>query len=166
MGSHGEDGRPNAQICVSVFGASIVPDRPRLLVGLSNTNHTTGLVRTAGTLAITVLAEGQVGLLEPLGLHSGRDADKLTGLEFQLTAAGDPFFPAGAGVIECAVLEPFSLGDSTLFLCSIRERRVLEPATPLSWAAARAVVGDGFLRRWAEKSAREQAEARQAMLWR
>ena len=47
IGGHGPGG-PNAQICVSVFGASIVPERPRLLVVLSKTNHTTGLVAASG----------------------------------------------------------------------------------------------------------------------
>ena len=41
---------PNAQICVSVFGASIVPERPRLLVSLSKTNYTEALVRESGRL--------------------------------------------------------------------------------------------------------------------
>jgi len=54
VGSHGE--RPNAQICVAVFGASIVPDRPRVLVGLWKENHTHDLVARAGTLAVTLLS--------------------------------------------------------------------------------------------------------------
>jgi len=71
VGSHGASG-PNAQICVSIFGASVVPDRPRLLVNLSKTNYTTGLVAGSGSLAITLLADRQLGLLEPLGLQRSR----------------------------------------------------------------------------------------------
>lgn len=44
VGSHDAAGRLNAQICVSVFGASIVPERPRLLVVLSRTTLTHDLV--------------------------------------------------------------------------------------------------------------------------
>lgn len=163
VGSHGERGA-NAQICVSVFGASIVPEKPRLLVVLSNTNYTTELVAGCGTLAVTVLAEGQLQLLEPLGLRSGRDGDKLGGLEFALTPAGDPCFPAGVGMAACEVIESYDSGDATAFLCAVEQRETWR-GDPLTWASARSVVGDEFLARWAEKSAREQESARQSMHW-
>ncbi len=163
VGSHGERG-PNAQICVSVFGASIVPERPRLLVVLSNTNYTTALVRAAGTMAITVLSEPQAGLLEPLGLHSGRGVSKLGGIEHELTGAGDPVFPGGAGHVAGRVVKSVGLGDSTAFLVAVEER--LENGfAPLGWQVAKGIVGEAFLTRWAEKSAREQRAAMETMEW-
>jgi flavin reductase (DIM6/NTAB) family NADH-FMN oxidoreductase RutF len=162
VGSHGARG-PNAQICVSVFGASIVPDRPRLLVVLSKTNYTTELVAGAGTLSVTVLSETQSALLEPLGLRSGRDGPKLDGLDYELTAAGDPVF-GGAGGLACEVLESFDFGDSTAFLAAVRDR-VETGAPPLTWQAAKRIVGEEFLARWAAKSAREQEAARARMVW-
>lgn len=133
---------------------------------LSNTNYTTGLVAARGSLAVTVLGESQSGLLGPLGLHSGRDGDKLADLPHILTPAGDPVFPAGAaGWLDAEVLSATPLGDSTAFLAAVRSRED-GSAPPLSWQAARGIVGEDFLRRWAEKSAREQAAAREAMHWR
>lgn len=164
VGSHGPDG-PNAQICVSVFGASVVPERPRLLVNLSKTNYTTELVQASGTLAITLLAEGQTDLLAPLGLRSGRDGGKLEGLAVEVTEAGDPWFPGGVGVIECAVLDSYDLGDARAFLCAVREQRPLTSTPALTWAAAREAVGEDFLRAWAEKSEREQRAASATMRW-
>jgi flavin reductase (DIM6/NTAB) family NADH-FMN oxidoreductase RutF len=164
VGSHGPNG-PNAQICVSVFGASIVPERPRLLVVLSNTNYTTGLVARAGTLSVSVLAESQAGLLDPLGLKTGRDGPKLDGIEHELTLAGDPIFPGGAGWAYGEVLQDQDFGDSTGFLVAVREKSDGAMA-PLSWQTAKGIVGAEFLTRWAEKSAREQKAARQAMAWR
>ncbi|MBK7330271.1 MAG: flavin reductase [Dehalococcoidia bacterium] len=163
IGSRGPKG-PNAQICVSVFGASIVPERPRLLVVLSKTNYTTELVAASGTFAVTVLAEAQAGLLEPLGLHSGREVSKLAGIAHTLTAMGDPAF-GGAGSIACEVLRSFDFGDSRAFLAAVRDRtETAEP--PLSWQTAKGIVGEDFLARWAAKSVREQAAAREAMAWR
>ncbi|MEO8540001.1 MAG: flavin reductase family protein [bacterium] len=164
VGSHGPSG-PNAQICVSVFGASIVPNRPRLMVILSNTNYTTGLVANSGTLSVSVLGEGQLPLLEPLGLHSGRDGNKLAAVAHDRTSAGNPIFPGGAGWAACEVIEAISLGDSTAFLVAVREK-FDGAAAPLTWQAARSVVGEEFLQRWSAKSAREQSAAREAMLWR
>jgi flavin reductase (DIM6/NTAB) family NADH-FMN oxidoreductase RutF len=163
VGSHGPAG-PNAQICVSVFGASIVPDRPRLLVVLSNTNYTTSLVTGSGTLSVTVLGESQSHLLEPLGLHSGRNGPKLTGIDHSLTATGDPVF-GGAGSLACEVLHSFDFGDSTAFLAAVRDRTEGDQP-PLSWQTAKRIVGTDFLARWAEKSAWEQTAAREVMHWR
>jgi flavin reductase (DIM6/NTAB) family NADH-FMN oxidoreductase RutF len=165
VGAHGHRG-PNAQICLSVFGASVVPERPRLLVSLSKTNYTTELVEASGTLALTLLAEAQLGLLEPLGLHSGRDGDKLAGLPHELTAAGDPWFPGGTGLLECEVVEAYDLGDALAFLVAVREQRALEAHAPLTWQHARTLLGDDFMRRWAEKTARERDAALAAMHWR
>jgi flavin reductase (DIM6/NTAB) family NADH-FMN oxidoreductase RutF len=165
VGSHGPS-IPNAQICVSVFGASIVPERPRLLVVLTKTNLTHDLVRDAGTLAVTLLSEDQVGLLEPLGLRSGRDGDKLGAIEHSLTPAGDPYFPGGVGRLDCEVLDAFDLGDSTAFLAAVRGRESLGSTAPMAWAGAQRVVGEEFMRRWAEKSEREREIARRRMTWR
>ena len=162
VGSHGERG-PNAQICVAIFGASIVPDRPRLLAVLSHTNYTHDLVKEAGTLAITLLSGEQ---LEPLGLSSGRDGDKLGDIEFALTASGDPYFTSGVGYLACEVIEAFDFGDSTAFLSAVRSREPLSGAAPMSWAEARGRVGDEFMRLWQEKSGREQEIAREVMEWR
>ncbi len=170
VGSHDAAGRLNAQICVSVFGASIVPERPRLLVVLSRTTLTHDLVLESGTLAVTLLAEDQLELLEPLGLRSGRDGEKLSGLPLRTTAAGDPLFTEGVGYLACEALDAVALGDSTAYLVAVRERARLGAAgaarRPMRWADARGRIGGDFLARWAEKSEREQESARAAMIWR
>ncbi len=175
VGSHDAAGRPNAQICVSVFGASIVPERPRLLVVLHRSNLTHDLVATSGTLAVTLLAQGQLNLLAPLGLRSGRDdAAKLDGVEHRAAAAGDPVFPGGVGYLACEVLDAADLGDATSYLVAVRERASLDdsrgegrtPREPMRWAAARERLGAPFLDDWAEKSAREREAARGSMRWR
>ena len=156
---------PNAQICVSVFGASIVPERPRVLVALSKTNYTHELVAASGALSVTALAAAQLPLLEPLGLRSGRDGDKLAGLEVAMTAAGAPWFPGCVGYLGCEVIARHDLGDATAFLCAVRERETLSAEPPMRWPEAQWVVGAEFLARWAEKSRRERAAARAAMRW-
>lgn len=67
--------RPNAQISVSTFGASIVPERPRLLSVIYKANYTHELVALKRTFSLTVLAEEQAELLPKLGFVSGRDED-------------------------------------------------------------------------------------------
>ena len=125
VGHHDAPGRPNAQICVSVFGASIVLERPRLLVVLHRTNLTHDLVPESGTLAVTLLSEAQLELLEPLGLRSGRDGEKVDDLALRMTAADDSIFPDGVGFLTCEVLDATNLGDATAYLVAVRERASL-----------------------------------------
>ena len=164
VGSHGPNG-PNAQICVSVFGASVVQDRPRLQVNLWKDNYTHDLVRESGTLAITVLAEAQASLVERLGLVSGRDHDKLAGTDFALTASGDPYFPEGAALIDCQVLSTFDLGDATGFLAAVRERRWLDDVPVLTRPRMQELLGPEFAAKWNAKLGRSLDGYRDAMVW-
>jgi flavin reductase (DIM6/NTAB) family NADH-FMN oxidoreductase RutF len=165
VGSHGERG-PNAQICLSIAGASIVPDRQRLTVSLWKTNHTHDLVRDAGTMAITLLHESQLALLDALGLHSGRDTDKLAELQYNLTEAGDPWFPGGVALLACDVLDALDLGDATSFLCAVRHQERLREGAPITWPEARTRMSDAFNQRYNEKSSGDIDWSRPRMTWR
>jgi flavin reductase (DIM6/NTAB) family NADH-FMN oxidoreductase RutF len=165
VGSHGPGG-PNAQLTVSVFGASSVPDRPRLLVVMYRPNYTRELVEACGTLTITVLDRSQMTMVEPLGIRTGRDGDKLGGLEVELTEDGDPWFPAGVGMARCGVIEAFELGEATAFLCAVRERRAGAGGNPFATSDIRAELGDEFTRPWDEKRGRDLPMLRDLMHWR
>lgn len=165
VGSHGPQGA-NAQLTVSVFGASSVPERPRLLVVMYRPNYTRELVEAAGTLAVTVLDRSQMALVAPLGIRSGREGDKLGGIEVELTAGGDPWFPGGVGMAACEVIEAFELGEATAFLCAVRERRALTGSDTFTAADIRAELGEAFTRPWEEKRARDLPMLRELMHWR
>jgi flavin reductase (DIM6/NTAB) family NADH-FMN oxidoreductase RutF len=165
VGSHGPHG-PNAQICLSVLGASIVPEKPRLIVNLSKTNYTHDLVAETGQVSVTVLAVGQEQLLERLGLASGREAFKLDGLTYEVRPNECPVFPGGRGYVEGDVIDSHDFGDSTAFLVAVTGRETWDGAEGLRWHDARERIGEDFMRRWLEKSEREQAAARAVMRWR
>lgn len=165
IGSRGPQG-PNAQLCVSVFGAGIVPEKPRILVILYNTNFTRDLVLQQGTLAVTVLSEGQAHLFEALGTRSGRDGMKLPDGEYDCTDVGDAYFPAGYGLLDCVVIEHFDMGDATAFLCAVQDRRRLSGAIPLARSAAMQAQSTEVLARWAEVQAAAQTESRRTQHWR
>ncbi len=162
VGPHG----PNAQLSVSVFGASIVPERPRLTLNMWNGNYTTELVRERGSLSITMLSEEQVRLLEPLGLRSGRNSPKLNGIDYRLDERGNPVFAGGAGVVACDVLDTASLGDATLFLVAVRDRTTFTARTPLTLGRARQLAPPEVLAKWDAHNERERAASRETMTWR
>ena len=67
---HGHD---NVQVAVSISGASIVPDRPRVLVQLYKTNLTHQMVSSSKCFALNFLKTTQLDLVGDFGLVSGRD---------------------------------------------------------------------------------------------
>ena len=80
----------NAQIAVAITAASIVPQRPRLIVQIYHTNYTHGLIAASGVLAINFLETSQLPLIWELGMHSGRDGDKLEERELYHRRYGQP----------------------------------------------------------------------------
>lgn len=166
VGSHGTAG-VNAQICVSISGVSIVEDMPRLMVTLWKQNYTHDLVIESRTMAVTLLTESQIDLLEPLGLTSGRNrpGGKLEGLAVSLSPTGDPYFTGGSGYVSCRLVDAYDLGDSTAFLVAVHEDQRLTSAEPMTWTRAQELADDDFLRRYEEKFRRDANVARGMMHW-
>src|SRR4051812_8177821 len=75
------DGRRGGLVATFVNTASIVPELPRVVVGLAKQHHTAGLVAASRAFTLHLLDVAQVDLVWRFGLHSGRDGDKLAGLD-------------------------------------------------------------------------------------
>jgi flavin reductase (DIM6/NTAB) family NADH-FMN oxidoreductase RutF len=165
VGSHGPDETLNAQICISISSASIVPERPRLLVVLWKQNLTHELVLQSGTLSVSVMTSTQLGLIEPLGLETGRHGPKLTGLDLRITESGDPYFPDSAGYADCAVVGSLDLGDCTAFLTLVRTEDRLSGTEPITWDEASKQLAAELMQRYQEKLEGDRDLARRSMLW-
>jgi flavin reductase (DIM6/NTAB) family NADH-FMN oxidoreductase RutF len=128
--AHG--GVRSGQIAVSVHGASIVPQRPRLTAALWKRNLTHDLVRESGVFAVHLLGEDQDEVVYSLGLRSGRDGDKLDGLVSGAGVTGCPLLAEYLAVFECRVLSAMDGGDMTVFLGEVVAMDGREGA-PLWW---------------------------------
>jgi flavin reductase (DIM6/NTAB) family NADH-FMN oxidoreductase RutF len=158
--------RLNAQISVSIFGASIVPDRPRLLSVIYKGNYTHDLVRAKGSFSISALASDQADLLRPLGFVSGREHDKLAGLDVELTPRGNPVLTGSLGWLECEVIATFDLGDATAFLGAVLATKRYRTAEPLLWYRVRHALPESWLAEWERKITTDIERSRASMLWR
>jgi flavin reductase (DIM6/NTAB) family NADH-FMN oxidoreductase RutF len=112
-------GRRNGMIANSAQRASLVPAVPRISVYISKTNFTHDLVYASGLLAIHLLRRDQWSVIWELGLRSGQDADKLTGLEVRTGETGCPFLTDCRSAFECRVVNAMDAGASTFFLADI-----------------------------------------------
>src|SRR5260370_30940472 len=73
------DGRRGGLIATFVNQASIVPEMPRVLVGLAKQHYTWELVQASGVFALHLLGQRHLDWVYCFGLSSGRQGDKFAG---------------------------------------------------------------------------------------
>jgi len=106
-------------IASCVAHASIVPELPRVLVGIARHHRTWELMTAAGAFALHLLAEAQRDWVWRFGLQSGRDLDKFAGLSWTVSPNGTPLLSEAAGWLDCRIETAWDAGDRTFFLAEI-----------------------------------------------
>ena len=147
-------GSSNGQIAVAVAGASIVPERPRVLVSLWKTNLTHDLVAASKVFALNFLAPTQLELVRALGMASGRSYDKLARLPCHDGITGSPLVDGCFGYLDCRVINLMDGGDMTCFLADVVDGDVVGGQS-LTWPDARGAMPKEWL---AENDRRVQRE--------
>jgi flavin reductase (DIM6/NTAB) family NADH-FMN oxidoreductase RutF len=150
----------SGQAAVSVHGASILPDRPRLTVGLWKSNLTHDLVHASGALGIHLLRSDQDALVYRFGLQSGRDVDKFAGLEVETGPSGSPLLADCLAMFECRIAGALDAGDHTIYLVDVVSSRSGGPGEPLWWRDLRRRMPPERRDQWDARSAENMRLAR------
>ena len=132
--AHG--GKNNGQIALSAFPASIVADRPRVLVEIWQSNLTHDLIRDGRAFAIHFLRADQWPLIPRFGYVSGRDSDKFDGIAFDVGETGVPILRDCLGYVECRLRGTLDAGDMTCFLGDAVAGERRNEGEPLTWRQA------------------------------
>ncbi len=112
------DNRQGGLVATNVTSASIVPDLPRMVVGLARQHHTWELVEASGAFTLHLLGPTNLDWVWRFGLASGRERDKLADLAWTPGPTG-PILAGALGWLACRVEARFDTGDRTLFLAEI-----------------------------------------------
>lgn len=112
-------GESNGMIANSGQRASLVPSVARLSLYISKINHTHDLIYTSGVLGVHLLRRDQWELIWRLGLQSGRDTDKLAGLELVTMDTGCPLLADSYAAFDCRVVNAMDAGAATFFLADV-----------------------------------------------
>lgn len=123
--------RRGGLIATFIDPASIVPDMPRMVAGLSHLHHTRELVEASGLFALHLLSEENLELVWRFGLQSGRDVDKFAGLEVRDGPNGCPIVSNTIGWLECRVETRQAVGDRTFYVAEVLGGEVMNFAPPL-----------------------------------
>ena len=108
-------------IATFVNQASIVPECSRMLIGVSRQHHTWGLIEASGAFALHLVDEEHLDWVWRFGLQSGRNADKLDGMNFKLGATGSPLLTEARCWLDCRVEARLNSGDRTVYLGEVVE---------------------------------------------
>ncbi len=156
-------GKRNAQIAVAITAASIVPDRPRVLVQIYKANYSHGLILNSHAFALNFLGEGQLHLIHDFGLVTGLDRDKLSKVDYSVGVTGSPLLKEFAGFLECRVINAMDGGDMTCFLADVVDGGTSEEKSPVTWREARRLIPPDWNQAWEKKIGAEIDISRQRM---
>jgi flavin reductase (DIM6/NTAB) family NADH-FMN oxidoreductase RutF len=125
-------GRRGGLVATFVSEASIVPEWPRLVAGLARQHHTWALVEASGAFAVHLFGEDRLDWIWRFGLGSGRDRDKLAGLEVRQAVTGAPILEAALGWLDCRVEARLDTGDRTVYLAAVERGALSRSGRPLT----------------------------------
>jgi flavin reductase (DIM6/NTAB) family NADH-FMN oxidoreductase RutF len=160
-------GRRGGLIATFVSQASIVPDLPRVLVGLAKQHHTHGLVEASGAFALHLLGEEHLDCVWRFGLRSGRDGDKLDGLTVAAGPTGSPLLSDALGWLDCRVEARLDTGDRTVYLAEVVCSHAGGSAPPLTMSRMLALAPPDRLKELREQMTRDvTVDAAMIRAWR
>ena len=103
-------------IATFVHNVSLVPEFPRVIVGLARQHHTWKLIEGSRAFALHLLGEDNLEWVARFGLRSGRDCDKFAGLIVKDAPSGSPVLEAALLWLDCQVEASMDTGDRTFYV--------------------------------------------------
>lgn len=145
------NGKLNAQICVAISGASIVPSQPRVVVQIYKRNFSHDQIYQSGFFGVNFLGNDQIHLIPKFGLVSGQDKDKLSEVPHRLGVSGSPVLQDCWGYLDCMVLNAMDGGDMTCFLGKVLDGNIGNQNGPLYWRDAARQLPKKIMDEWNRK---------------
>ena len=124
--------RRGGMVATFVSRASIVPELPRVVVGIAKHHFTWELIDSSAAFGLHLLGEEHVEWVWRFGLATGRERDKLEGLSTRLGSTGSPLLTEALAWLECRVEATLDTGDRTLFLAEVLEGGMPQARPPLT----------------------------------
>jgi flavin reductase (DIM6/NTAB) family NADH-FMN oxidoreductase RutF len=119
-------------IATFVNQATIVPEMPRMTVGIAKQHYTWELIEQSSAFALHLLSERHLDWVWRFGLETGRGRDKLDGLRLRQASTGSPILEDAIGWLDCRVEARLDTGDRTVYLAEVMQGGVTNFAPPLT----------------------------------
>lgn len=156
--AHGD--RRNGLIASTAVSASLLPEAPRVVVQLSKANLTHDLVLASGSFALHFLRADSLELVRALGLRSGRDGEKMAGIETRPGLTGSPILADALAYLEARVASTLDGDDVTILLADVVGGGRLAEGERLTIETVRERMPVEWLAEWDARREQEIAEGR------
>jgi flavin reductase (DIM6/NTAB) family NADH-FMN oxidoreductase RutF/rubredoxin len=129
-----KDGRPNAQVCNTVFQLTSAP--MRIALGINKNNLTNEYIKSSGVVSVCILGRDGHDMVRKFGFKSGRDVNKFENIKYTAGVLGAPIIEDCTAYLECRVVPEFTVdvGSHTLFIAEVVEGAVRSEAEPMTYA--------------------------------
>ena len=129
-----KDGKYNAQTANTVF--QITSEPPTVAVSINKNNLTHEYIEASGVFSATSLCEETpLSFIGGFGFKSGRDVDKLEGVEYRIGTTGAPIITEnGVAYFEAKVIKTVDVGTHTLFIGEVVDADVLSHKVCMTYA--------------------------------
>jgi len=160
-------GRNNGLVARSGLFASLVPEAPRVLIELTKANLTHDLVLASGVFVLHTFPATphdaltkSLSLIHALGMRSGHDGDKMTGIPTRPGVTGCPILTDTLTYLEARVVATLDGEELTVFLADVVGGGRLRDGEPLTFGLFREYLPKEWLAEWGASRERQIADAR------
>jgi flavin reductase (DIM6/NTAB) family NADH-FMN oxidoreductase RutF len=150
--------RMNGQVAMAALPASIVVEKPRVLIELWQNNLTHALVRDSAAFCLHLLREDQFEAVRNFGFYHGQDRNKFAGVAYNQGQTGSPRLEDCLGWLECRVIGQISTEDMTAFIGEVVAARRITQGEPLTWTVARKNLPPAWLEEYNQTVRRPNEE--------
>ena len=128
-----KDGKLNGQIANTVF--QVCSEPPIIAVALNKQNLTNEFVSTSKVFTVSILSQDTpLSFIGGFGFKSGRDVDKLKGVNYKLGETGAPIVLDNTlAYLEAKVINQVEVGTHTIFVGEIVAADVVKEGEPMTY---------------------------------
>jgi len=126
--------RLNGQIANTVF--QITSEPPTIAVSINKNNLTHEFIKESKVLAVSVLSQDTpLSFIGHFGFKSGRDIDKLSGINYKIGETGAPVVTDNTlAYLEARVDKEVDVGTHTIFIGKLVRAEVIKEGEPMTYA--------------------------------
>ncbi len=126
--------RLNGQIANAVFQAAAEPETIAVCINKENLTHE--FIEDSKVFSVSILSkETPMKFIGTFGFKSGRDVDKMEGVEHKLGDTGAPIVMENSvGYLEAEVIGSMDVGTHTVFLGRIVDAQIVNDEEPMTYA--------------------------------
>lgn len=126
--------RLNGQIANTIF--QITAEPPTIAVSINKNNLTHEFIRESKVFTVSALSQDtSLSFIGHFGFKSGRDIDKLEGINYKTGKTRAPVVTDNAlAYLEVRVIQEVDVGTHTIFIGELVEAEVLKEGEPMTYA--------------------------------